>query len=116
MMNEKLEKSLEYQKGVIDLLSKTDKGLFVIDLTNNKFGLTCVNLKDNQYMIFSQIKEGTKDFPKAEDVEENILGIKVFSAEEISIIENWLTVIKANLVAQQAMAKAVPDSAPAAQS
>jgi len=98
-----------YQHGVVELLSKAESELPVIDFSTNRFGVTSLTIKSEQYLIFSTLKEGVKGYPRGEDISSNIIGIKINSPEDINLLDSWLTVIKANMVSQQALTRIVPE-------
>lgn len=111
-MNEKTLNAVNnYQRGVVGVLSNAEQELPVIDFSTNRFGVTSLSIKGEQYLIFSTLKEGVKGYPTENDVASNIIGIRINSIDEISTLESWLTVIKANLVSQAALTRVIPEGA-----
>jgi len=98
-----------YQRGVVEVLSKSEQELPVIDFSTNRFGVTTLSIKGQQYLIFSTLKEGVKTYPGENDISSNIIGVKINNIEEITMLESWLTVIKANLVSQAALTRVIPE-------
>jgi len=109
-MNEKTLNAVNaYQKGVVGVLSKAETELPVIDFSTNRFGVTSLSIKGEQYLIFSTLKEGVKGYPGENDVASNVIGIRINNIDEIATLESWLTVIKANLVSQAALTRVIPE-------
>jgi len=110
-VNDKLMKLVtDYQQGIINKLTSGTEELPIIDMSTGKFGMTNLTIRGEQYLIYSTLRDGVEGYPKGEDIMHNIVGIKVNTFQDISYIESWLTVIKAQLASQAALLNVVPES------
>lgn len=100
----------QYQSGVIKRLNESEDSLPILSFANGTTGITCISFKDSQYLILSSLKadRDKKKYPSGEDVVDNIIGIKLDSLEDITNLETWLTVAKANIISKSSLVGLLP--------
>jgi hypothetical protein len=114
-----VDKINNYKKGVLEAIGKKDKdgkalgGIYTIDFSTNVFGITeVIDTAGKPNILISRLKTEVRDrYPDENDVDPECttIAIRFESAKEIALLENWITVAKADIIRNLALEKTVID-------